>query len=315
MAGSLQGRCRLKEPLAATSMAKSGCGYASGAPNRPETDERKALREAVAKAFGDSGRTCGCRRLLPEASSMDGIEAGEWAVRKIMREEVLAARNPKKERRHSSYAGDVSEASGNTCLDDAGRHRFDADGPNGLRATGIAGFRIPADKCSLSPVTGCSDGMPIGVLPTAELANSSLLQACSQPREGERPRGCSDRGGHHRWPGRTGICNDCGIVRSMPRKGRSPGNSRMEGFFGRLKAELFYGRGWQGVAMDEFMGMLDGYMVWYRDRRRKSDLGYVSPMQYRKNLGPAAWDVFGPRFPLQTQPATPRLSNTTTRFR
>lgn len=40
--------------------------------------------------------------------------------------------------------------------------------------------------------------------------------------------------------------------------------------------------------MDEFMSMLDGYMIWYRDRRRKSDLGYVSPMQYRKNLGLAA---------------------------
>ena len=97
-----------------------------------------------------------------------------------------------------------------------------------------------------------------------------------------------DRGGHHRWPGRIGIRNDCGIVRSMSRKGHSLDSSRMEGFFGRLKVEFFCGRDWQGVAMDEFMGMLDGCMVWYRDRRRKSDLGHVSPMQYRKNLGLAA---------------------------
>ena len=58
--------------------------------------------------------------------------------------------------------------------------------------------------------------------------------------------------------------------------------------FGRLKVEFFCGRDWQGVAMDEFMGKLDGCMVWYRDRRRKSDLGHVNPMQYRKNLGLAA---------------------------
>ncbi len=33
------------------------------------------------------------------------------------------------------------------------------------------------------------------------------------------------------------------------------------------------------------MEMLDGYLVWYRDKRRKSDLGYMSPMQYRRSLG------------------------------
>jgi hypothetical protein len=78
----------------------------------------------------------------------------------------------------------------------------------------------------------------------------------------------------------------------------------MEGFFGRLKVEFFCERDWQGVAMDGLMGEFDGCMVWYRDRRRKSDLGHVSPMQYRKNLGLAAWDVFGPIFPPQSLPFT-----------
>lgn len=172
------------------------------------------------------------------------------------------------------------------------RHHFDADVPNEPRAADVTEFRIPAGKCYLSPVIDCFDGMPIGwsigVSPTAEPANSSLLQACSQLKEGEHPRGRTDRGGHYRWPGWIGICNDYGIVRSMSRKGHSPDNSRMEGFSGRLKTGFFYGRDWQGVTMDEFMRMLDGYMIWYRDRRRKSDLGYVSPMQYRKNLGLAA---------------------------
>lgn len=74
----------------------------------------------------------------------------------------------------------------------------------------------------------------------------------------------------------------------MSRKGCSPDNSRAEGFFGRLKVEFFYGRDWQDVSVEEFMGMLDAYLRWYRDERRKSDLGYMSPMQYRKELGLAA---------------------------
>lgn len=67
--------------------------------------------------------------------------------------------------------------------------------------------------------------------------------------------------------------------------GGTPDNSRAEGFFGRLKVEFFYGRGWNDASMGEFIEMLDAYLVWYRDGRRKSDLGYKSPMQYRRNLG------------------------------
>lgn len=40
--------------------------------------------------------------------------------------------------------------------------------------------------------------------------------------------------------------------------------------------------------MERFMELLDEYLVWYRDEKIKSDLGYRSPMQYRKDLGLAA---------------------------
>ena len=72
------------------------------------------------------------------------------------------------------------------------------------------------------------------------------------------------------------------------RKGSSPDNARAEGLFGRLKVEFFYGCDWTGVTMERFIELLDEYLVWYRDERIKSDLGYRSPMQYRKDLGLAA---------------------------
>ena len=46
-----------------------------------------------------------------------------------------------------------------------------------------------------------------------------------------------------------------------------------------------FGRDWSGVSLDEFADMLDAYLRWYRDVRLKSDLGYKSPMQYRRDLG------------------------------
>lgn len=65
----------------------------------------------------------------------------------------------------------------------------------------------------------------------------------------------------------------------MSRKGCSPDSSRCEGFFGRLKIEFFHGRDWSRVTTEEFAGMLDSYLRWYREVGIKSDLSYRSPVQ------------------------------------
>ena len=289
---SLRDRRRLKDLLEAVGMAKSSYEYAAKAAGRGESADEARVRIAVARAFEDSGGAYGYRRILSEVNDAEGAHVGEWTVRKVMREQNLVARRPRKKRRYSSYMGEISEAPANTCLDGRGRHHFRAEAPNELWVTDITEFRIPSGRCYLSPVIDCFDGMPIGwsigTSPSADLADSSLREACAQLREGDRPRVHTDRGGHYRWPGWVSICAEHGLVRSMSRKGRSPDNARAEGFFGRLKVEFFQGRSWDGVAMDEFMEMLDRYMAWYRDVRRKSDLGYMSPARYRASIGLAA---------------------------
>ncbi|MBP1862011.1 transposase InsO family protein [Rhizobium herbae] len=52
----------------------------------------------------------------------------------------------------------------------------------------------------------------------------------------------SDRGAHYRWPGWLPRISDAKLVRSISRKGCSQDNAVCEGFFGRLKTELFYPR-------------------------------------------------------------------------
>lgn len=59
----------------------------------------------------------------------------------------------------------------------------------------------------------------------------------------------------------------------MSKKGYSPDNSACEGFFGRLKVELFYGRCWSGWSVDGFMDAVDRYTHWYNERRIKESLG------------------------------------------
>lgn len=73
-----------------------------------------------------------------------------------------------------------------------------------------------------------------------------------------------------------------GLTRSMSKKGCSPDNAACEGFFGRLKNEMFYGRSWIGVTMDDFINELNSYIDWYNTKRIKKSLGYMSPVEYRQ---------------------------------
>ena len=71
----------------------------------------------------------------------------------------------------------------------------------------------------------------------------------------------------------------------MSKKGCSPDNAAAEGFFSRLKNELFYGRDWRGVGYEEFRERLAAYLTHYNETRIKKSLDWMSPAQYRKHLG------------------------------
>ena len=273
-ASSLRPKWRPKDLLAPMQMAKGSYEYAAAALVRPGSAERAESRAAVIKAFDDSGGTHGYRRIVAQTG------AGGWTA---------SSRAAKRERRHGSYQGEASEAPDDLLRDGRGKHHLRSGRPSELWVTDVAGFRIPAGKPYLPPIIGCFGGMPMSwamsASPDAGMANSSLMGACARLREGERPKGHSDRGCHCRWPGWIKICDGHGIVRSMPGEGCGPDNARAEGFFGRPKVGFLYGRDWGGVTPDGFVDVLDAYLGWHRDVRPRSDLGYRGPMQYRRDLG------------------------------
>lgn len=121
----------------------------------------------------------------------------------------------------------------------------------------ITEFHIPAGKIYLSPIIDCFDGTvvswTIGTAPNADLVNTMLDNAIVTLKSGVHPIIHSDRGAHYRWPGWIKRMNDAKLIRSMSRKGCSPDNSACEGFFGRLKNEMFYSNSWLDVTIDSFI--------------------------------------------------------------
>ncbi|WP_312072374.1 IS3 family transposase [Anaerotignum propionicum] len=95
----------------------------------------------------------------------------------------------------------------------------------------------------------------------------------------------SDHGCHYRWPGWISRMNQACLVRSMSAKGCSPDNAACEGFFGRLKNEMYYGKSWIYTTRDEFIDVINNYIKWYNEKRIKLTLGAMRPMDYRRSLG------------------------------
>ena len=127
-------------------------------------------------------------------------------------------------------------------------------------------------------------GWTIGSRPNADLINTMDGVIAELP-DGCYPTVHSDRGCHYRWPGRIERMREAGLTRSMSKKGCSPDNASCEGFFGRLKNEMFYGRSWIGVSPDDFAQELDDNINWYNCKRIKMSLGGLSPIEYRQRLG------------------------------
>jgi transposase InsO family protein len=245
-------------------------------------DKYAEVRERVRAAFNEAKGRYGYRR-IHVVLARDGRRVSEKVVRRLMREENLVVVGRKK-RKYNAYKGEISPPVPNVIQRD-----FHADTPNPKRLTDLTEFALPAGRVYLSPIIDCFDGMvvswSIGTSPDAELVNSMLDSAISTLGEGERPVIHSDRGSHYRWPGWIAKMEHTGLTRSMSKKGCSPDNAACEGFFGRVKNEMFYGRSWVGVSIREFMRTLDGYLHWHNEDRIKMSLGGRSPMEYRQALG------------------------------
>lgn len=273
----------LNELLVILELSKSSYYYQKSALIKP--DKYTDLRDQVKLVFAENSSRYGYRRVSAVVKGC-GKGVSEKVIRRIMSEEKLVVQG-RTRRKYKSYMGEITPAADNVI-----ERNFRADTPNTKWLTDLTEFHIPAGKVYLSPILDCFDGMivswSIGVSPSAELVNTMLDEAISCLGDNEHPIIHSDRGCHYRWPGWISRMDNAGLTRSMSKKGYSPDNSACEGFFGRLKNEMFYGRSWQGVSIQQFIEELNEYLNWYNEHRIKISLGAMSPVDYRRSIGLAA---------------------------
>lgn len=108
------------------------------------------------------------------------------------------------------------------------------------------------------------------------------LDLALEAAPGVRPLLHSDRGSAYT----TQIFHDklaaAGITQSMSRVGKCIDNGPMEGFWGILKRERYYGR--RFTSREELVRMIQGYIVYYNFRRLQRRLGVRTPMEVHDRL-------------------------------
>lgn len=275
---ALRGEFPLSMLLAAIDLAASSFYYQL--QQRFAPDKHAHIREMLHEISSESNNTYGYRRLWWELRHR-GIVISEKVVRRLMHEEGIHPWFPKRKWRYSSYQGEISSAPPNLV-----NRNFHAEHPNRLWLTDISVFATNQGRVYLSAIIDCFDGKVVAaktsVHPTMELAEETLYAAIAT----EKPAmdGSlvihSDRGAHYRGSSWRSMTEKFGILRSMSKKGCSPDNAACEGFFGRMKNEMYYGRTWQNP--QELEEAIATYIEFYNNHRIKISLDGLSITEYRK---------------------------------
>lgn len=109
-----------------------------------------------------------------------------------------------------------------------------------------------------------------------ELVFSTLDRAIRQNR-GARPLLHSDRGFQYTSRAFHRKLTEAGITQSMSRVAKCIDNGPMEGFWGILKRERYYGR--KFTSREALVQMIRTYIDYYNNERLQRNLGILTPME------------------------------------
>lgn len=161
---------------------------------------------------------------------------------------------------------------------------FKAEKPNEKWLTDVTEFSIPGDKRKLylSPIMDLYDNSIIEYKLSFKNNNQLVFKMFDSALEkypDAKPIFHSDRGFQYTSTVFKGKIEEAGMQQSMSRVGKCIDNGPMEGFFGTLKSEMFYGKKFQ--SLEELRMKIIKYIKFYNEQRFQKKLGCLAPMEYR----------------------------------
>ena len=163
---------------------------------------------------------------------------------------------------------------------------FTAKAPNEKWLTDVTEFSITGDtrKLYLSPIMDLYDNSIIEYELSFKNNNHlvfSMFDKAIQKYPYAKPIFHSDRGFQYTGKIFKSKIEETGMTQSMSRVGKCIDNGPMEGFFGTLKTEMFYGKKYR--TFEELRGNIIEYIKFYNEKRFQKRLGCMAPLEYRNH--------------------------------
>ncbi len=237
---------------------------------------RAELTRLVGEVFDEYRGTYGCRRIARVLNADRGVPVSVGTVADIMREQGLAAVQPRAYKR-TTLPGEKPVVA----PDRIGRD-FTAEAP-GTRLVGdITYLRTGEGWLYLATVIDLCTRMVVGWAMAEHLRTELVVDALEMARiHGHLAPGAvfhSDRGCQYTSGEFAEYCKENGILRSLGRTGICYDNAAAESFFATLKNEMYYRQTFDTRARARF-AVAEYIEVFYNRKRHHSTLGYRTPAQ------------------------------------
>lgn len=241
-----------------------------------------ALKELIQDIYDEHHGNYGYRRIHLELRNR-GFIVNHKKIQRLMKRLGLKARIRRK-RKYSSYRGEIGKKADNLI-----NRQFSASKPYEKCYTDVTEFALAEGKLYLSPVL---DGYNSEIIDFTVSRSPDLKQVQTMLEKAFPAKSYSgtilhsDQGWQYQHQSYHHFLENKGIRPSMSRKGNSPDNGMMESFFGILKSEMFYGLETSYQSLDELEQAIADYIFYYNNKRIKTKLKGLSPVQYRtKSFG------------------------------
>lgn len=223
----------------------------------------------------------GYRRIRDDLEHDFGIDVSDKRVLRICR-----AKKIKSMIKYSSHGCTRNASCPQYAAENKLNWDFHAQKPNEKWLTDVTEFKwyegVEVHKVYLSAILDLYDRRIVSYVISERNDNTIVFdtfRAAVKANPDAHPLFHSDRGFQYTSRAFHHMLEECGMTQSMSRVAHCIDNGPMEGFWGILKREEYYGR--RFTSKQELILMIQNYIVYYNTQRVQRNLGIMTPMEKR----------------------------------
>ncbi|MEE3494419.1 MAG: IS3 family transposase [Butyrivibrio sp.] len=244
--------------------------------------ENKRIADEIEKIHTESPDK-GYRRIRDELERYHDIKVNDKRVLRICRKKGI-----KSTIKYASNGCTRQAANPQFIAENILNREFSADAPNQKWLTDVTEFKYyvaqEVHKVYLSAILDLYDRRIVSYV-IGDSNNNPLVfdtfDAAIAANPGATPLCHSDRGFQYTNRLFHAKLEAAGMTQSMSRVAKCIDNGPMEGFWGILKRERYYGKRFKDK--DSLVSMIEEYIEYYNNRRLQRNLGVLTPIEKHNN--------------------------------